>query len=97
MANFNTNSVVNNGDLNTAQDILNSIDSVSHYIEDAQNTISYLYTGDELQYAKTIDGIEYTYSYTVGGDEFCLTYNTSTQAESMNRTNPYVQCSELIQ
>ena len=97
MANFNTNSVVNNGDLNTAQDILNSINSVSHYIEDAQNTISYLYAGDELQYAKTIDGIEYTYSYTVGGDEFCLTYDTSTQSESFNRTNPYVQCSELIQ
>jgi len=97
MANFNTDSVVNNGDLVTSELILDSINSVSHYIEDAMTTISYLYTGDELQYAKVVGDMEYTYSYTEGGDEWCLFYNKNTGEETMYWSDAYTTCLGVIQ
>ncbi len=97
MANFNTDSVVNNGDLVTSELILDSINSVSHYIEDAMTTISYLYTGDQLQYAKVVGDMEYTYSYTEGGDEWCLFYNKNTGEETMYWSDAYTTCLGVIQ
>ena len=97
LVNYDIQSIVLNGDLNTSLDVYSELSALPKGIDNVNTLQGYLYSGDELQVEKIDTNYTYVYGYTTSG-EYCLTLDNATrnQVSYNSGSNALTTCLELM-